>query len=70
MEKGIFLTVKDLMRLTGGDNETSAQRTHRTIRDALRKNKRKLTIQEYCDYEGLNFDEIWAFLRNTKVLAK
>lgn len=66
MEKGIFLTVKDLMRLTGTDNETSAGRMHRTIRDAIAKNKRKLTIKEYCEYERLDFKEIWTFLREAK----
>lgn len=64
MNTGIFLTVKDLMLLTGCNNVTSAQRSHKTIRDCLRKNKRKLTIKEYCNYEGLKFDEIWAFLRS------
>ncbi len=66
MDKGIFLTVKDLMRLTGSDNEASAGRMHRTIRDSIAQDKRKLTIKEYCQYERLDFKEIWIFLREGK----
>lgn len=66
MDKGIFLTVKDLMRLTGSDNEASAGRMHRAIRDSIAKDKRKLTIKEYCQYERLDFKEIWIFLREGK----
>jgi predicted ester cyclase len=66
MEKGIFLTVKDLMRLNGCNNEASAGRMHRAIRDSIAENKRKLTIKEYCQYERLDFKEIWLFLREGK----
>lgn len=70
MDKGIFLTVKDLMLIIGCDNLRSTQQAHKAIRDALCKDKRKLTIKEYCKYEGLDFKEIWAFLRNTKTENK
>ena len=63
MDKGIFLTVKDLMRLTGCDNENSAAKSHRAIRDSIAKGKRKLTIKEYCEYEKINFKEIWDIVR-------
>lgn len=65
MGKGYFLTVKDLMTLTGGINETSAQRSHKLIRECIKGKKRKLTIKEYCDYEGLDYKEIWAVLRQS-----
>lgn len=71
---GIFLTVKDLMRLLGSDSYDATRKEHAYVRLALcKKNKkpvknhritkRKLTIAEYCNYMGLNFSEIWDFLR-------
>jgi hypothetical protein len=60
---GIFLTVKDLMLLTGSCSYQSCSRLHRTIRDAIAANKRKITIREYCNYEGIDYTEIWEFLR-------
>jgi hypothetical protein len=54
------------MRLTGSDNEASSARAHRTIRDAIAKDKNKITIKEYCQYEKLDFKEIWIFLREGK----
>ncbi len=66
MEQGIFLTIHDLLRLTGGNNIKSAQRTHKAIRDAYSKTKRKLTIKEYCEHEDLNYTEIYNFLRGSK----
>jgi hypothetical protein len=58
MAGGIFLSIKDLMFLTGSDNYKSCAKSHRTIRDALAHKKRKLTIKEYCDFEKLSFEEI------------
>ena len=63
MESGIYLTIKDLMKITGSYSYDGTGNTHRAIRDAIGKNKRKLTIREYCEYEGVSFEEIWEFLR-------
>jgi hypothetical protein len=74
MNTGIFLSVKDLMILAGIDSYDAARKEHAYIRLALCKNKmrpiqnkriakRKLTISEYCKYMGLEFVEIWRFLR-------
>ncbi len=63
MNKGIFLTIKDLMKLTGSDNYSSTANQHKTIRDCMADQKRKLTIKEYCDYEKIDFDFVWKFLR-------
>lgn len=78
MEKGIFLSIKDLMLLNGTNNYNSAQREHAALRSALeidnpkvekrlagrlRYTKRRITIREYCDYMQLDFEEIWKFLR-------
>jgi hypothetical protein len=73
MSGGIFLTVKDLMRLKGSDNYRSTCREHAMLRALIAKRvkklnrkrffKRHLTIKEYCRLEDLNFDEVWEFLR-------
>ena len=63
MNKGIFLTVKDLMELTGCNNENSAGKMHRSIRDSISKGKRKLTIKEYCQFERINTEEVWGIIR-------
>lgn len=71
---GIFLTVKDLMRLLGSQSYDATRKEHAYIRLSLVKKgkkpiknlrivKRKLTIGEYCSYMGLDFVEIWRFLR-------
>lgn len=66
MEGGIFLTVKDLQRLLGCDHYNTANRQHLAIRDALGKKSRYITIKEYCDYEELDFEYVWVFLRGKK----
>ena len=60
---GIFLTVKDLMKLTGNTNYSGCAGIHRTIRDSLGTGKKKLTIKEYCDYEQIEFPYVWQVLR-------
>ncbi len=63
MEQGIFLTVKDLMKLTGSNNYNSTGNYIRTIRCSIAPNKKKLTIKEYCDYEIIDFEYVWKYLR-------
>jgi len=73
MNAGLFLSVKDLMVLAGIQNYDAARKEHAYIRLSLCKGakvlvnkriaKRKLTIAEYCKYMGLEFVEIWRFLR-------
>ncbi len=65
MEGGIFLTIKDLQNLLGCDSYTTANKEHLAIRDALGKTK-NITIKEYCDYEELDFDYVWGYLREKK----
>jgi len=59
-----LLTIKDLMRIRGLSRYNSAQEEHQTIRDALSdgKEKKYLTVQEYCTFETLPYDEVIAFL--------
>ena len=68
MEGGIFLTIKDLQKLIGSDSYRSAARQHQSLRDVLEK--KHLTIKEYCDYEKLDFEYIWSFLRIKKNVQK
>ena len=49
MEGGIFLTVKDLMKITGSNNYNSCANLHRAIRDSIEKGKRKLTVNRDND---------------------
>ena len=63
MERGIFLTINDLMKLNGSSSYFGSAKSHRTIRDSIAKNKRKMTIKEYCDYEVINFEYVWKYLR-------
>lgn len=64
MEGGVFLTINDLMQLTGSKNYYASARTHKSIREAIAKGKRKITIREYCMYEKIDFIEIWQLLRD------
>ncbi len=63
MTRGIFLTVKDLMKITGIQNYEAARQLHQAVRDSIGPNKRKLTIKEYCKHEGLDYKEIIEFLK-------
>ena len=63
MAGGIFLTVKDLMKITGSNNYNSCANLHRAIRDTISKRKKKLTVKEYCEHEKIDFAYVWDFLR-------
>jgi len=60
---GVFLTVKDLMLLTGCTCYSSTARTHKAIRDSIAGGKKKLTVMEYCQYQGVDYKEITRYLR-------
>jgi hypothetical protein len=63
MEGGIFLTVKDLMKLNGSNNYFSCAKQHRAVRDGIGSKKKKLTVKEYCEHEKIDFEYVWKFLR-------
>ncbi len=63
MGRGIFLTIKDLMILTGSLSYNSSAYSHLGIRSAIAHRKRKLTIKEYCEYEKIDFEYVWNYLR-------
>jgi hypothetical protein len=62
LKGGILITARDIMLITGTMNEDTATREHRTIRDSLGKVNKRLTVQEYCRYWDLNFEDIVEFL--------
>lgn len=54
------------MRLLGTECYFTAAKEHKAIRDALRKNDKRLTIREYCKYEELDFKYVWGYLRENR----
>ena len=66
----IYMTAMDLQELKGY-NLKYAYRLHQNIRRALSSAdsqsrnaiKKHLTIREYCQYVGDDFDEVWEVLR-------
>ena len=54
----IFLSVKDLVVLTG-NTYMACWREFQIIKDSLGKSKKqKVTIEEYANYEGISTEEI------------
>jgi len=70
MEDGIFLTIKDLQRLLGFKHYTNASKEFRTLRDILKKKSKHITIKEYCEYEEIDFEYVWEFLRGDRKKKK
>jgi len=62
LKGGIFLSVKDLMILSGNKHYQNAWRELRTILDGFGSDKRKITVKEYCHYEGIDFTEVTEYL--------
>jgi len=63
LKGSIFLSVKELMILTGKDlisrtQYESSRREHQAIRDGIAANKRKLMVIEYCQHEQISFEYI------------
>lgn len=52
------------MKLTGTDHYNTANRILLSVRDAVGVRSKYLTIKQYCNYEGLDFTEIWCILRS------
>lgn len=61
LKGGIFITSKEIQLLTNCHPQR-ARYEHLQIRDALGKTNRCLTVKEYCDYKGLNMEEVVAYL--------
>ncbi len=63
MDGGIFLSIKDLQCLLGCKHYSTALRQMQSIKDALGKKNKHITIKEYCESEDLDFKYIWEVLR-------
>jgi len=64
MEKlkgGIFITAKDI-QILNNCSLRKAKTEHLTIRDTLQVKPRKLTVEAYCKYLGLNYDTVVAYI--------
>lgn len=61
-DNGAFLSVKEMQKITGSKSYEATRQHHVTIRDSIAAKKRKLTLKEYCDFEGLDYIEILDFL--------
>ena len=59
---GMFITPRDIQIITGINSVRSSQREHTSVRDALGKKSKRLTIKEYCDYWEINYLEMIQFL--------
>lgn len=64
LKGSIYLSIKELMILTGKNSYKSAQRGHQAIRDSIIVGKKKLTVKEYCEFEGINKIEVINFINN------
>ncbi len=54
-----------------GKSLATAQTLLRTIKDALGKTKRQsVTIAEFCEYQGLPFEEVNAMINGAKANSK
>ena len=52
-----------------GKSQSTASRLLQAIRDSLAKTpKQKVTIKEFCSYEGLDPNEVQEFIKKNKLL--
>jgi len=58
---GLLISTKEVQAITGFTFKV-AQREHKTVRDALGKKSKRLSVKEYCDYFELDFQEVVSLL--------
>ena len=61
LKGGLLITTKEIQAITGFTFKV-AQREHKTVRDALGKKSKRLSVKEYCEYFELDYQEIVSFL--------
>ena len=62
LNRGIFLTIKDV-QLIENCSKTTAWKRIQTLKDIFdKKSHQKVTIDEYCNYEGITKEQ---FLNQT-----
>ena len=60
---GIFIDITDIEKIHGC-SYTTAQRRMQTIRDSLdKKEKQEVTIREFCEFEGISYDEFYKHVK-------
>ena len=60
--KQLIIHTKDVAAIKGISPDT-ARRLLRVIKDAYGKQEHQcVTIREFCDYEGIPFDEVFAMI--------
>lgn len=60
------MTPRDIQLITGNMSIRVAQKEHLSIREALGRDEKRLTIKEYCTHWGLDYDEICEFLNDNR----
>lgn len=63
---GIYLTAHDLAILMGTKRMNTAWARHKEIRNAIKPGKVSLTVREYCDFEGDDYEEVLRALGREK----
>jgi hypothetical protein len=58
-----FLNHLDLKFLMGTNNMPTVYRRYKAICQAIKPGKHSLTIKEFCQFEGYDFEEMWGILR-------
>lgn len=57
LKGSIFITAKDIQIITECSLR-AAKTEHKTIRDVLGVLHKRLTVKQYCDYWGIDYDMV------------
>ena len=58
----MLITTRDIQLILRTSCERTAQQDHKLVRDGLGKNRKRLTIKQYCDYWELDLEDTLNFL--------
>lgn len=61
LKGGIYITAKDIQILNNCSYDR-AKKEHRTVRDILDIDKKKLTVLDYCDYYKLDYQLVISYI--------
>lgn len=56
--KGSMLIFPSDIQIITGFTKKVAEREHRTVRDALAKKSKRLSVRQYCNYFELDYQEV------------
>jgi hypothetical protein len=57
LKGGIFITAKEI-QLMDGCHLRTAYTKHKFIRESLDMKGKHLTVRQYCEFEGIDLDEV------------